>query len=117
MGALMSNCIFCEVVSQNLSADIVEESDHAIAFRDISPQAPTHVLVIPKKHISSLDKASEQDCQLLGELLLMANRVAASQNLDSNYRIVINNGSKAGQSVFHIHLHVLGGRPMHWPPG
>lgn len=117
MGVLMPDCVFCEVVNQNLSTDIVEESDHAIAFRDISPQAPTHILVIPKKHISSLDKASKQDCQLLGELLLMANRVALSQNLDSNYRIVINNGSKAGQSVFHIHLHVLGGRPMRWPPG
>ncbi len=113
----MSKCVFCKVVRRELSAEIVEEGDHAVAFRDINPQAPVHILVIPKKHITALDKASEEDVLLLGHLLLMANRAANSQNLASDYRVVINTGGGAGQSVFHLHLHVLGGRAMGWPPG
>ncbi len=113
----MSECVFCKVARRELPAEIVEEDDHAVAFRDINPQAPVHILVIPKKHIPALDKASQEDGLLLGRLLLMANRVADSHNLASDYRVVINNGSGAGQSVFHLHLHVLGGRAMHWPPG
>ena len=113
----MSECVFCKVARKELPADIVEEDGRAVAFRDINPQAPVHILVIPKKHITALDKASEEDGGLLGHLLLMANRAADSQNLASDYRVVINTGSGAGQSVFHLHLHVLGGRPMRWPPG
>ncbi|MDA2938126.1 histidine triad nucleotide-binding protein [Acidobacteria bacterium AH-259-A15] len=113
----MSECIFCKIARRELQSQIVREDDQAVAFRDANPQAPTHILVIPKRHISSLAEASEQDGELLGHLLLMICQIAQEQNLESNYRVVINNGAGAGQSVFHIHLHLLGGRTFHWPPG
>ena len=112
------DCIFCQVVAGEISADIIYQDDRAVAFRDINPQAPVHALVIPREHMDSLDDASGRDEMTLGHLLRVAARVANAQGLsESGYRTVINTGAGAGQSVFHLHLHVIGGRPLHWPPG
>jgi histidine triad (HIT) family protein len=112
------SCLFCRIVSQDIPADFVHQEDSAVVIRDLNPQAPTHLLVIPKEHIESLDDASQKDETLLGHLLRIAARVANAEGLaEGGYRTVINNGAGAGQSVFHLHLHVLGGRPMNWPPG
>lgn len=113
----MSECIFCKIVRRELEAEILHQDDWTIAIRDIRPQAPTHILVIPRKHIPSLDDASAEDQELLGRLLLRAQKMARAEKIVSGYRLVINNGRSAGQSVFHIHLHVLGGRSLSWPPG
>ncbi|MEE8350046.1 MAG: histidine triad nucleotide-binding protein [Acidobacteriota bacterium] len=112
----MSSCIFCQIVRGELSSDIVQEDDRAIAFRDVTPQAPTHILVIPKDHISSLSEAPEEKTELLGHLLLMVREIARAQELDA-YRVVINDGAEAGQTVFHLHVHLLAGRLFSWPPG
>ena len=112
------SCLFCRIVAKDIPADFVHQEDSAVVIRDINPQAPTHLLVIPREHIESLDDASQKDEPLLGHLLRVAARVANAEGLDQGgYRTVINNGSGAGQSVFHLHVHVLGGRPMNWPPG
>jgi histidine triad (HIT) family protein len=112
------NCLFCQIVAGEIPADIIHRDEHSIAFRDINAQAPTHVLVIPREHLESLDEASRQDEAMLGHLLRVAARVANEQGLtESGYRTVINTGAGAGQSVFHLHLHVLGGRTLSWPPG
>ncbi len=113
----MPDCIFCKIAQGKLQSDIIREDDQAVAFRDINSQAPTHILIIPKKHIPTLAEASEQEGDLLGHLLLMARQVAEYQNLADGYRVVINNGVAAGQTVFHIHLHLMGGRAFEWPPG
>ena len=113
----MHDCLFCKIAQHEVPATIVQEDERAIAFRDITPQAPTHILVVPKKHIASLDEASAQDRELLGHLLLLVQQIARSEELTSGYRTVINNGVGAGQSVFHIHLHLLAGRALRWPPG
>ncbi len=112
----MPDCIFCKIARGQLQSDIIREDDQAVAFRDTNSQAPTHILIIPKKHIPTLAEASEQEGGLLGHLLLMARQVAEDQNL-TGYRVVINNGVAAGQTVFHIHLHLMGGRAFDWPPG
>ena len=112
----MSDCIFCKIAGGEIPADKVLEDDDLVAFRDLSPQAPTHLLVIPKKHLATMNDAGEADGALLGKLLLGCRRAAAMEEL-TDYRIVNNCGASAGQSVFHIHLHVLGGRDMGWPPG
>lgn len=112
------SCLFCKIVAGEIPAAKVYEDDDAIAFRDINPQAPVHVLVIPREHISSLADAADTHEATLGRLLLAAARVARQEGLtESGFRTVVNNGAGAGQSVFHIHLHVLGGRPLTWPPG
>jgi len=112
------NCLFCRILSQEIPAEVVHQDERSIAIRDINPQAPTHLLVIPQEHIESLDDASQKDEALLGHLLRVAARLANAAGLaESGYRTVINNGAGAGQSVFHLHVHVLGGRPMNWPPG
>jgi len=112
------DCIFCKIVAGEIPAQLVYEDERAVAFRDINPQAPTHVLVIPREHIASLDEANDAHENLLGRLLLAAARVAREGGLArSGYRTVINNGAGAGQSVFHIHVHLLGGRALKWPPG
>ena len=112
------SCLFCRIVAGDIPAEMIHRDDSAIVIRDINPQAPTHLLVIPHEHIESLDDASQKDESLLGHLLRMAARVANAQGLaEGGYRVVINNGSGAGQSVFHLHVHVLGGRPLNWPPG
>jgi histidine triad (HIT) family protein len=111
-------CLFCRIVAKEIPADLVHQDESAVVIRDINPQAPTHLLVIPQEHLESLDDASQKDEALLGHLLRVAARVANAAGLaEGGYRTVINNGAGAGQSVFHLHLHVLGGRPMNWPPG
>lgn len=114
---MATSCVFCRIATKEIPATIVFEDEDFVAFRDLSPQAPTHVLVIPKRHIASLDDVEESDADLLGRMLLAARTVAAQEGLKKGYRVVTNCGSGAGQSVFHLHLHVLGGRPMSWPPG
>jgi histidine triad (HIT) family protein len=112
------DCLFCKIVAQEIPADFVQQDEQSVVIRDLNPQAPTHLLVIPKDHIESLDDASQKDEALLGHLLRVAARVANAAGLaDAGYRTVINNGAGAGQSVFHLHVHVLGGRSMNWPPG
>jgi histidine triad (HIT) family protein len=108
--------IFKKIIDREIPADIVFEDDRCLAFRDVNPQAPTHVLVIPKKEIPKLSDATEADEGLLGHLMLVANQVAKQEALPG-YRLVVNCGEEAGQTVFHLHLHVLGGRSMVWPPG
>ena len=110
-------CIFCRIASKDVPATIVYEDDDVLAFRDLAPKAPTHVLLIPRKHVDSLDHAVPADRELLGRLLLAAKAVAAQDGLGDGYRVVTNVGPAAGQSVLHLHFHVLGGRPMAWPPG
>ena len=112
------NCLFCKIVGGQIPADIVHQDEYCVAIRDINPQSPTHVLVIPRDHIESLDDASQKDEPLLGHLLRVSARVANDLGHgEGGYRTVINTGAEAGQSVFHLHVHVLGGRPMSWPPG
>ena len=109
--------IFSKIIKREIPADIVYEDEHCLAFRDINPQAPTHVLLIPKKAIARLIDATPEDEALLGHLVLAANNVARQLGVGDAFRLVINNGAEAGQSVFHLHLHILGGRHMTWPPG
>lgn len=113
-----NDCLFCRIVDGNLSADIVYENDSLIAFRDINPKAPTHILLIPRSHIATMNDLEDGDKALVGELFVAAARIAADEGLaDDGYRVVMNCNAAAGQSVFHIHLHLLGGRTMGWPPG
>ena len=112
-----ADCLFCKIVAGTIPATRLYEDERVLAFRDLTPQAPTHVLVIPKPHIASLAAATDRDAALLGHLLSAAAEVARLENLEKGYRVVINTGSDGGQTVAHLHLHVLGGRSMHWPPG
>ncbi|GAB4338722.1 MAG: histidine triad nucleotide-binding protein [Leptolyngbyaceae cyanobacterium] len=109
--------IFSKIIRKEIPADIVYEDNLAIAFRDINPQAPVHILVIPKQAIAKLSDAESKDHALMGHLLLTAKRVAEQEGLTNGYRLVINTGPDGGQTVYHLHLHLLGGRQMHWPPG
>ncbi len=112
------DCVFCKIVRKDIPSDILYEDEDVIAFRDLNPEAPVHILVIPKKHIASLNEASEQDQALLGKLLLSAQKIAAAQKIaEDGYRVVINCGVQGGQTVPHLHLHLLGGRDMLWPAG
>ena len=113
----MSETIFSKIIRREVPADIIYEDDLTIAFRDINPQSPVHILVIPKKPIPQLSDAESEDHALMGHLLLTAKRVAQQVGLDNGYRLVINNGADGGQTVHHLHLHILGGRQMKWPPG
>ena len=113
----MSETIFAKIIRREIPADIVYEDDRCLAFRDVNPQAPVHILVIPKQPIARLVDAEENDESLLGHLLLTANKVAADEGIGDAFRVAINNGAGVGQSVFHLHLHVLGGRSFTWPPG
>lgn len=113
---LMAECLFCRIVKREIPAAIVQEDEQALIFKDVNPQAPTHVLVIPKKHLGSLLDASDADGALLGHLQRAASRFAKDAGLTS-FRVVANNGRGAGQSVDHLHYHLLAGRPMQWPPG
>jgi histidine triad (HIT) family protein len=115
---LVMNCLFCKIAQGEIPATIVFEDNDVIAFRDIRPQAPTHVLIIPRKHIATIDDAEDEDQQLLGKMILKAKQLAQSEGLsDAGYRLVFNVNSGGGQEVYHIHLHLLGGRQMTWPPG
>jgi histidine triad (HIT) family protein len=114
----MTTCLFGKIENNESPAQIVHENDHVVAFRDIRPATPTHVLVIPKKHIVGMHEATREDATTIGEVFLAARDVAEKLGLHTTgYRVVANNGPDAGQSVFHLHVHVLGGRPMAWPPG
>lgn len=112
----MTDCLFCRIVARDIPARIVHEDADVVAFHDIAPQAPAHVLVVPRRHVASLADAGAGDRPLLGTLLGAAAEIARREGLDA-YRVVINNGEGAGQSVFHLHLHLLGGRRLGWPPG
>ena len=114
----MQDCIFCKIIAKEIKSDIIFENEKVLCFKDINPQAPVHHLIIPKRHISYMSECSEDDKEIIGELFLRAKEVAANiTELKTGYRLVINNGTDAGQEVFHIHLHLLGGRRMQWPPG
>ena len=113
----MSDTIFSKIIRREIPANIVYEDNLALAFKDINAQAPTHILVIPKKPIPRVSEANTEDKDLLGHLLLIAKKVADQAGLKNGYRVVINNGDDGGQTVDHLHLHILGGRQMQWPPG
>jgi histidine triad (HIT) family protein len=110
-------CLFCKIVNKEMEADIVYEDDRCVVIRDINPQAPVHLLVLPKDHIPSLREAKQEHRDTLGYLLNIASDIALKQGLDEGFRVVINDGARAGQSIFHLHIHLLGGRVMKWPPG
>jgi len=113
---MADDCLFCRIVRKEIPAKLVAENEHCVAFRDVNPQAPVHVLVIPREHVPSLNHAT--DAAMLGRLSLMAAEIARNEGVsDAGYRTVINTNAAAGQTVFHVHLHLLGGRSMHWPPG
>ena len=115
---MSSDCLFCKILAGEIPAELIYESDTAVAFRDINPQAPTHVLVIPRKHISTINDIEVDDQAIIGSLYTAAKEIAKEQGIaDDGYRAVMNCNEGAGQSVFHIHLHVLGGRALGWPPG
>lgn len=115
---MSEECLFCRIAEGGIPADIVLETDQVLAFRDINPQAPHHVLVIPRRHIPSLEALNPEDAGLVGELVLQAQQVARQEGIaDRGYRTVFNCGEEAGQTVGHVHLHLLGGRRMEWPPG
>jgi histidine triad (HIT) family protein len=111
------DCIFCKIGAGTIPAKKLYEDDQVIVFADIAPAAPTHFLVVPKQHLASLAHTARADAALLGHLLAIATEQASAQGLEEGWRIVINNGPDGGQTVDHLHLHVLGGRQMHWPPG
>jgi histidine triad (HIT) family protein len=113
---MTDTCLFCRIIRREIPSTIVWEDAHSLAFRDLDPKAPTHVLVIPKTHVASLNEAT--DATMLGRLMLAAREIAAEEGIsESGYRVVVNTGAGAGQTVFHLHLHLLGGRRLTWPPG
>ncbi len=116
----MSNdsCIFCRIVANQATANILYRDQQVTAFRDLRPQGPTHLLIVPNRHIDSLNDMQAEDESLIGYMFAVARRLAAKEGIDqSGYRIVLNTNRNGGQTVFHLHLHLIGGRPMHWPPG
>ena len=113
----MSDTLFSKIINREIPADIVYEDDLCLAFRDINPQAPVHILIIPKKTIARLSDTTEEDKELLGHLLLTANKLAGQEGISDCFRLNVNNGEGAGQTVFHLHVHLLGGRSFTWPPG
>ena len=114
----MSNCLFCKIIEKQVPAKIMYEDDLCLAFEDVNPQAPVHVLVIPKKHIPTLLDLNEQDNNLMGHLIGISNKIARDKGIaERGFRLIINCNPESGQTVYHIHLHVIGGRTMQWPPG
>ncbi len=109
--------LFTKIINREIPADIVYEDEQCLAFRDIDPKAPTHILIIPKKEISKISEAVAEDQKLLGHLLLKAGDIARSEGVSDNFRLVVNNGESAGQTVFHLHIHLMAGRAFNWPPG
>jgi len=113
-----TDCLFCRILAGEIPADIIYESETAIAFRDINPQAPTHVLIIPRRHIATINALDSGDAQQVGELFLVAKQIAKEEGIAARgYRVAMNCNAAAGQTVFHLHLHLLGGRDLSWPPG
>ncbi len=114
----MVDCLFCKIINKEINSDILFEDDDVLAFRDINPQAPTHILIVPQKHISTINDLQQEDEALTGKIILTAQSLVKQENIDENgYRLVFNCNSDGGQEVYHIHLHLLGGRRMQWPPG
>jgi len=114
----MNDCLFCKIASGDIAADIVYQDEKSVAFKDIHPQAPTHILIIPRKHIATLNDLSASDTETIGYLTQVAQKLAEQQGLSENgYRLVMNCKKHGGQTVFHIHMHLLGGRQLRWPPG
>jgi histidine triad (HIT) family protein len=113
----MNNCLFCRIIQGEIPARKVYEDERTLAFEDINPQAPTHVLIVPKKHLAGLKEARSEDAELIGRLHLVAAQLGRQRGIEDGYRTVLNVGPKSGQSVFHIHVHLIGGRDMKWPPG
>ncbi|HUQ49723.1 MAG TPA: histidine triad nucleotide-binding protein [Terriglobales bacterium] len=113
----MSDCLFCKIIEGNIPSKKVFEDDKVFAFEDITPQAPTHILIIPKKHIVGLKEATPEDAEILGYCQLVAAKLGRERKIEDGYRTVYNVGPKSGQSVFHLHLHLIGGRDLKWPPG
>lgn len=114
----MNECIFCEIIAKRMPSDFVYEDDEIVAFKDINPQAPVHILVVPRKHYPTLLDIKPEDAELMGKLILVANEVAKKFNIHNRgFRLVFNCNREAGQSIYHVHLHLLGGRIMMWPPG
>jgi histidine triad (HIT) family protein len=111
------DCLFCKIRDGAIPAKQVYQDDRALAFRDINPQAPTHILIVPRKHIASLDALTEEDGALVGHLHIVAAKLARDEGITGGYRTLFNTGVNAGQTVLHLHLHLLGGRPLSWPPG
>lgn len=112
------DCLFCKILAGDIPADVIYESDSAIAFRDVNPKAPVHVLIIPRKHIATINDLDSSDAAMIGSMIMAAKEIAHEEGLaDDGYRVVMNCNQAAGQSVFHIHLHMLGGRTLAWPPG
>jgi histidine triad (HIT) family protein len=114
---MSADCLFCKIAAKKIPSKLVYEDEEVFAFEDIGPQAPTHILICPRKHFGSLNDATKEDQSVLGKLQLVAAELARKLNLLEGYRTVVNNGSGAGQSVSHLHLHLLGGRAFRWPPG
>lgn len=114
----MDNCLFCKIINGDIASKKVYENEHIIAFNDIDPKAPIHILVIPKKHIRSINELNSSDINLAGEIILAAKKIAKDQGVDSKgFRVVFNTNDDGGQTVYHIHMHIMGGRQMQWPPG
>ncbi|RPH94920.1 histidine triad nucleotide-binding protein [candidate division KSB1 bacterium] len=114
----MSECIFCKIIARAIPATIVRETDDILAFRDVNPQAPQHILIVPKRHIEKLADLDDSDAALMGRMLIEISKLAHELDMETQgYRLVLNNGSDAGQSVWHIHAHLMSGRPFRWPPG
>jgi histidine triad (HIT) family protein len=114
----MDDCLFCKIVRKEIPAKVIYETDELLAFEDINPRAPIHILIIPKKHLATINDATEEDCQVLGNIILSAKKIAANLGIsDDGYRLVYNVNQHGGQEVYHIHLHLLGGRKLTWPPG
>jgi histidine triad (HIT) family protein len=113
----MSDTLFSKIIQREIPADIVYEDEQCLAFRDVNPQAPVHILVVPKKPIAMVADAVEEDEALLGHLLTTASKIAKQEGFGDAFRLVVNNGANAGQTVFHLHIHILGGRSFAWPPG
>ena len=112
------SCLFCDIVEQRIDSDKIYEDEKLIAFHDIAPQAPTHIIIIPRQHIATLNDVASEQSALVGHMIHIASSLAKQQGLaEDGYRLVMNCNAQGGQTVFHIHLHLLGGRPMHWPPG
>ena len=113
----MNDCLFCKIISGEIPSKTVSEDEHTYAFEDVDPKAPTHVLIVPKKHLRGLKEAGADDAEIIGRCHLMAAQIARERKIEDSYRTVLNVGPGSGQSVFHLHVHLLGGRNLHWPPG
>ena len=113
----MNDCLFCKIVAGQIPSKKVYEDEHTFAFEDIDPKAPTHVLIVPKQHVIDLKNSTEKDAEIIGRCQLTAAKIARERKIEDGYRTVLNVGPKSGQSVFHLHVHLLGGRDLRWPPG